>query len=416
MLTRPSPIACVMAVLTSATACAEPWVFTDERMIVASDTIVITFVGESVKVKGAMRTARINLHLPKPDKYGAISYGVDVELDCKRKLQREVASTGKRPDDSIVHLPREIGDNDFKLVPKDSFALVIQDHLCGIKRENYRKGGIYLYTSGDVAAQAVFALLALGIENEAAGQLASKHYSEPEQITAALDEQKVAADKRAAVIKAIDAQTELEAKPPPPISPLASAVASGYVGKYVHSEMELAAGLWLKADGTFQYFLTVGSLDERAIGRWTASGDRIILVNDPVPVPPTITAGPVGRDPPTKLRLKVTTPSGRGVPGVDLIVGFDAGSLVEEYTQANGWTLPADEKREPRWVTLSMSSYGLHSARFPIVAQTANAMTYILTPNDIGVVNFAAVNVTMEGESLTVMREGQSMRFAKQGN
>ena len=62
-----------------------------------------------------------------------------------------------------------------------------------------------------------------------------------------------------------------------------------------------------------------------------------------------------------------------------------------------------------------MSSYGLRSARFPINARTANALTYILTPNDIGVVNFAKVNVIADGNGLTVIREGQSMRYEKQG-
>ncbi|WP_129586151.1 hypothetical protein [Sphingomonas montana] len=337
-------------------------------MIVASDEMVITFVGESVKVKGEMRTARVNLHLLKPDKYGASSYAIDAEVDCTRKLLREVASVGARPDGGVVHLPREAGDNDFKPVRKDSFAVVIQEHLCGIKREDYGKGGIYLYTLGDIAARSVFALLALGIENEASGQLASKRYSEPDEITKALDEQKVPAGKRAAVIHAMDAQIEPEAKPPPPIIPLASAVASGRVGKYMHSEMELASGLCLKADGTFQYFLTVGSLDERASGRWTTQGNRIALINDPVPVPPTITTGPAARERATKLKLKVTTPSRRGVPGVDLVVGFDTGNPTEAYTQGDGWTLPADEKCEPRWVMFSMPSYGLRSARFPISA------------------------------------------------
>jgi hypothetical protein len=61
-------------------------------MIVASDTMVITFIGESVRVKGEMRTARVNLHLPKPDKYGASSFAIDTEVDCTRKRLREVAA------------------------------------------------------------------------------------------------------------------------------------------------------------------------------------------------------------------------------------------------------------------------------------------------------------------------------------
>ncbi|RYF19493.1 MAG: hypothetical protein EOO77_10040, partial [Oxalobacteraceae bacterium] len=125
----------ILAGASVSPAASEPWQFTDERMIVASDTMVVTFVGESVRVKGEMRTAQVNLHLPKPDKYGASSFAINTEVDCTRKLLREVASVAARSDGGVVYLPREAGDNDFKPVRKDSFAVVIQEHLCGIKRE-----------------------------------------------------------------------------------------------------------------------------------------------------------------------------------------------------------------------------------------------------------------------------------------
>ncbi|RYE92744.1 MAG: hypothetical protein EOO77_46405 [Oxalobacteraceae bacterium] len=61
--------------------------------------------GTAVFVGGKTEPSRVRVYIPKPDKHDAISYGVDVELDCKLKLQRKVASNGKRPDNSIVHLP-----------------------------------------------------------------------------------------------------------------------------------------------------------------------------------------------------------------------------------------------------------------------------------------------------------------------
>lgn len=216
-------------------------------------------------------------------------------------------------------------------------------------------------------------------------------------------------------VTATDAQIAPGGKSAPPFMPLASAIASGHVGKYVHSEMELAAGLWLKADGSFEYWLTVGSLDETAKGRWTAKGRDITLINVPVPVLPTITVGPATRSN-NAFQLVVKTPSGRGVEGVDFIIGFDTGEPLEGYTQSYGWTLPTDEKREPRWVSFSMQSYNLQSPRFPIDTRTANALNFVLTPNDFGVVNFAGSQVIADSDGITITRSGQPMKFEKQAS
>lgn len=384
-------------------------------MIVASESVVITFEGASVKLAGQQRSARVNLYLAKSDEHGAVRYAVDVEEDCARRLQREVSSTGRRPDGTSPTIKRDAGDDAFKPVEKESFARVIHEHLCGITQLGPPKGGIYLTSPGEMAARSVFSLLALGIENEPAAQLASKLYDDADELKAALDEQQVPADRRPAVIKAIDAQIASEAKPAPPIVPLASVVASGHVGKYLHSEMELAAGLWLKADGTFEYFLTVGSLDEVAKGRWTATGDRIALINDPVPVPPTITQGSAKLDPAATLRLQVALPSGRGVRAVDVVVGFDNGEPEQGYTQTEGWQLPKDVKRTARWVQLSMASYGLVSPRFPIDVSKANALTFTLTPNDIGTVDLRTATVMVKGDVLTLGRDGRTMTFERGG-
>ena len=408
-----SAFAAIAAMLAFLPSSANAQAATDERMIVASEEVVITFDGVSVRIAKQKRSARVNLYLAKPDEHGAVRYAVDVEDDCSRRLQREVRSTPYRPDGTSPTIKPDPGDDAFKPVPKESFSRVILEHLCGITQLKPPMGGVYLTAPGEIVARGVFALLALGIENEPAAQLASKLYDDAETLTSALDEQKVKPEQRPAVIKALDAQIAPDAKPPPPIVPLASAVASGHVGRYMHSEMELASGLWLKADGTFEYFLTVGSLDEAAKGRWTADGNRISLINDPIPVPPTITQGAATFDAAGGFRLKVALPSGRGVQGVDVLIGFDRGEPASDYTQTDGWALAKDEKREPRWVQLSMSSYGLTSPRFRVDAKKANRVTYTLTPNDIGVVDLRNAPVTVKGDVLSLGRQGQTMVFER---
>ena len=65
----------------------------------------------------------------------------------------------------------------------------------------------------------------------------------------------------------------------------APATRQSLVGTYDGHQMEIAAGLELKADGRFRYSLSYGALDEEAAGKWAMSGDQVLLTSDPVIAP-----------------------------------------------------------------------------------------------------------------------------------
>ena len=62
----------------------------------------------------------------------------------------------------------------------------------------------------------------------------------------------------------------------------ATAQSGSLAGVYDGGQMEIAAALELKPDGRFNYALPYGALDEEAAGRWTASGNRVLLSSNPV--------------------------------------------------------------------------------------------------------------------------------------
>jgi hypothetical protein len=185
------------------------------------------------------------------------------------------------------------------------------------------------------------------------------------------------------------------------------------VGEYVHSQMELVAGIRLNPDGTFLYGLTVGSLDERAEGRWKATGNRIELTSDPRPVAPVITPAKVETAPGKPFALRVMAPGGRDVQGVDLLVEFDAGEPLQSYTVGEPWTLPAEERRTPRFVTFSMPSYRLRSDRLPLDARAGTIVNFTLTPNDFGVIDLTGVHADVQGDTLTLHRPEGRMQFRR---
>ncbi len=176
-------------------------------------------------------------------------------------------------------------------------------------------------------------------------------------------------------------------------------------------EQDVASGLRLQPGGRFQYFLSAGALDEQAEGRWKVAGRTVILTTEPKPVPPVFQAGPSAKTGAAPLSVKVSSPAGRGIAGVDLRIGFDEGAPVENYTQEDGWSLPAGEKRAPRWIELKVPMHDLTSPRFPIDLAAGNALAFTLVPNDLGVLDFTGVKVELADKALIVHRGGARLRY-----
>jgi hypothetical protein len=194
-----------------------------------------------------------------------------------------------------------------------------------------------------------------------------------------------------------------------------AAAARGPAGDYrLEGQPDEASEIRLRSDGRFDYSMAAGALDERAQGRWTRVGDSLRLTTEPKPVPRHFDLAAAARAAGAPLTVKVVSPGGEGIAGVDLRVGFADGPAVEGYTQEDGWTLSGEEKREPRWIELAVAMYGLASPRFAVDPAAANALTFALTPNDLGVLDFSAIPVEMEGDRLLVHRGGGVLRYRRQ--
>ena len=301
----------------------------------------------------------------------------------------------------------------FVAIAPKSVAALFLDRMCGIKTNGNKMDGVVVSVPPEMAAKSVFGLLKLGLDSKQASELATQKYWDEESLLSWLEAAAVPKAKRAQVRKVLAAQSVQAPPPPAPIVPLASAVGTGKVGKYTHSAQELVAGLWLRADGTFRYGLTVGSLDQTAAGRWTATGNQILLTNEPRPMAPTITAGPANLVPGTPLTLQLRTSAGKAVQGVGFTVEFDTGAPLESYMQSASWSLPDSEQRQPRAVTFAWPSYGLRPMRFAMNPKTANNLTFVFNPNDFGVVDLTGLRVDADKDSLTLHRDGTTMRFTK---
>lgn len=185
------------------------------------------------------------------------------------------------------------------------------------------------------------------------------------------------------------------------------------VGRYRLAEgPDVAGALEISADHRFRYFLSAGALDERAAGRWAEDGAKVCLYTEPRPVPPAFALAP-GQPARSQLStLLVTWPDGRGIAGVDFTLGFASGAPIEGYTQSYGWSLPRGERRKADWIELAVPMHGVKSPRIALSAR-ASKWHFVLTPNDLGVVDFQGACLEAREQGFFLKRGGEEMRFLR---
>lgn len=210
---------------------------------------------------------------------------------------------------------------------------------------------------------------------------------------------------------AMPAQARRERPAAKPVA-IAAPVPVDLTGTYrIDAGPDVAGRLVLNRDRTFAYALAAGALDEKASGRWAFIDGKTCLTTTPKPVPPAWRAEPADNGP----TVRVIWPTGRGIPGIGVRVGFsdgadaDGAGLDGGYTLEDGWALPQGETRVPRWVELTEPVYGLASPRFPFAS--ARRLRVTLVPNDLGTVDFDKACITLTGTALVLRRSEGEMKF-----
>jgi hypothetical protein len=200
----------------------------------------------------------------------------------------------------------------------------------------------------------------------------------------------------------------IAAAPPPALDP---------VGRYrLTGEHDVASELIVGRDGHFEYALAAGALDEYAKGRWTRVGRQIRLTTMPKPVPPSFAAGPAKKTADAPLVLHVLWPDGRDAVGTDLKIEFATGDPLVTYVGGpDRWTMPEGETRRPVAVVVALAMFGFVSPRFPIDAARANDLTFVITPHDLGKIDFEAFPLDVEPGRLVMHRGGGRQVYVRQG-
>ncbi len=193
-----------------------------------------------------------------------------------------------------------------------------------------------------------------------------------------------------------------------------ASAAPSLIGQYrAAAGPDMAGGLEIAANHRFRYAFGGGALDEQAAGRWEQQGAKVCLYTEPRPVPPAFTLTPRSAPSDEAPTLLVKWPNGRGIAGVDFVIGFDSGEPLTGYTQDYGWTKPQDDSRMPRWIELAVRMHGLKSPRLMLDGKARGTINVLLTPNDLGVVDFQGACFEARDNAFFLQRGGGEMRFMR---
>ena len=190
-------------------------------------------------------------------------------------------------------------------------------------------------------------------------------------------------------------------------APAASQEHESAVGDYSGNAMETASGLRISADGTFQYYLSVGALDLRAAGTWERQGDLIRFTSDPKPVPAEFVWKGFRTTPDAPFLAIVTGAQGKPFDYASLTVVCANGAHISEQAQLGIWSPSEDDEcDQPEKVKLRLGMYDIESRPFdlngPLKPAAGQTIVFEFLPNDIGTADFSEVTGTLTEEGMTI--------------
>ena len=195
-------------------------------------------------------------------------------------------------------------------------------------------------------------------------------------------------------------------------APAAARTASSLVGVYDGHQMEMAAGLELMADGRFRYALSYGALDEEAAGKWSVSGDNVVLTSDPVTAPRFVLVSRAkGAD--GVLQVMLDVPNGMSRQYFDAMIAKSNGRAEKEQLSEDGLSSPFTSDNAPTSVRMVLPVFEVIGEPVKLDPDSGYSLHFRFEPNDLGKVDFRATPLKIVNGDLVLDRVGRTIRFRR---
>jgi len=186
------------------------------------------------------------------------------------------------------------------------------------------------------------------------------------------------------------------------------------VGTYDGHQMEIAAGLELKADHHFRYALSYGALDEESAGTWAMHGDQVLLTSDRV-VPPRFVLVSQNQGTDGKLQINLDVPTGMSQQYFDALITNTNGKTERTQLGENGLVSEFSSTSKPANVRMLLSMFNVVSGPVNLDSNSGYSVRFRFEPNDLGKVPFHATPLRVVGGELLLDRHGRTIRFKRSG-
>ncbi len=190
----------------------------------------------------------------------------------------------------------------------------------------------------------------------------------------------------------------------------AAAQSGTLVGTYDGGQMELAAGLELRADHRFRYALSYGALDEQAAGTWTVSGNQVLLTSDPVVVPRFVLVSH-GRGADGVLQIDLDVPKGVSRQYFDAVITSINGETQRKQLSDDGLLAPFTSSNVPTSVRMLLPVFSVLGEPVKLDPSSGYSVRFRFEPNDLGKVAFQATSVKIANGDLLLDRHGRTITF-----
>ena len=151
------------------------------------------------------------------------------------------------------------------------------------------------------------------------------------------------------------------------IAALPAIGADALAGEYAARIQEMASGLMLRADNTFEYYLTYGAADYSAKGSWRRDNDAVVLTSSGPAVQP-IRVLRTAKGTTGTTRIFVVGTNGQGAQHIDVLVKTADGEL-EGRTSREGLA-SFEVKGSPKSVSIHIPVYDIEAGPFAIADGT----------------------------------------------
>ena len=183
-------------------------------------------------------------------------------------------------------------------------------------------------------------------------------------------------------------------------------------GVYDGGQMEIGAQLELKADGTFQYELAYGALDEQATGKWSLSGGQVLLTSAPVTPPHfTVVSQEKGDDGALKITMDFKDPYQQ--QDFDALIQKSDGKWEQEQLGVEGLSWAFAPSAPPMSVRLAIPVYQFAGEEFKLDPKAGYTLVFHFDANDLGKVAFKATPMKIVNGELLLDRFDRTLKFRR---